>query len=171
MSQNSTESTLPKSISREDAHYSCDPLLANNSANLDKVLNETANQRQEDRKQRNTDQKNNNENDKGNQFSDVVDSGKHCSVISPKNVLRVSYAEILKQPIRKPQSYDSSDSHDIAECDLMQGDQSYLEALQSLGDPFEHEVLCPGDRFTGSFVSDHVFNLNQKNCLLKRYLY
>ena len=27
------------------------------------------------------------------------------SFISPKNVLRVSYAEILKQPIRKPQSY------------------------------------------------------------------
>ena len=67
------------------------------------------------------------------------------SVISPKNVYRVSYAEILKQPIKKPQSCDSSDSHDIAECDLKQGDQSYLEALQSLGDPFEHEVLCPGD--------------------------
>ena len=140
VSQNSTESTLPKSISGEGAHYSSDPLLANNSANLNKVLNETANQRQEDRKQRNTDGENHIENDEGNQFSEVVDSGKHCSVISPKNVLRVSYAEILKQPIRKSQSCDSSDSHDITECDLMQGDQSYLEVLQSLGDPFEHEV-------------------------------
>ena len=50
VSQNSTESTLPKSISRKDAHYSGDPLLVSNSANPDKVLNETANQRQEDRK-------------------------------------------------------------------------------------------------------------------------
>ena len=153
VSQNSTESTLPKSISRKDAHYSGDPLLVSNSANPDKVLNETANQRQEDRKQHSTDEENKIENDEGNQLSEeVVDSGKHCNVISPKNVLRVSYAEILKQPIRKPHSCDSSDSHDIAECDLTQGDQSYLEALQSLGDPFEHEVLCPGDQFTGSFV-------------------
>ena len=30
---------------------------------------------------------------------------------------------------------DSSDYQDIAECDLTQGDQSCLEALQSLGDP------------------------------------
>ena len=35
VSQNSTESTLPKSISRKDAHYSSDPLLCNNSANPD----------------------------------------------------------------------------------------------------------------------------------------
>ena len=31
-----------------------------------------------------------------------------------------------------------------------------------MGDPFEHEVLCPGDRMTGSFVPDHVFNLRKK---------
>ena len=55
VSQKSTESNLPKSISRKDAHYSDDPLLANNSANPDKVLNETANQRQEDRNQHSTD--------------------------------------------------------------------------------------------------------------------
>ena len=111
------------------------------------MLNETVNQCQEDRKEQSTDEKNNNiGNVEGNQFGEkVVDSGKDCSVISPKNVYRVSYAEILKQPIKKPQSCDSSDSHDIAGCDLKQGDQSYLEALQSLGDPFEHEVLCPGD--------------------------
>ena len=87
------------------------------------------NQCQEDRKEQSTDEKNNNiGNVEGNQFGEkVVDSGKDCSVISPKNVYRVSYAEILKQPIKKPQSCDSSDSHDIAECDLKQGDQSYLE--------------------------------------------
>ena len=54
------------------------------------------------------------------------------------------------------------DSHVITEYDLTQGDQSYLEALESLGDSFEHEVLCPGDRMTGSFVSDYVFNLSKK---------
>ena len=123
------------------------------------MLNETSKQRQEDWKQFSTDVENNIENDKGNEFREkVVDSGKHCSVIIPKNFSRVSYAEILKQPIRKPQSCDSSYSHDIAECDLTQGDQSYLEALQLLGDPFEHEVLCSGDRLTGAFVSDHIFN-------------
>ena len=141
--------------------------MANDSANLDKVLNETANQRQEDRKQLSTDEENDIENGEGNQLGEeVVDSGKHCSVISPKNVLRVSYSEILKQPISKLHSCDSSDSHDIEECDLTQG-QSYLEALQSLGDPFEHEVLCPGDRLTGSFVSDHVFNLSKKELSAK----
>ena len=76
------------------------------------------------------------------------------SVISLNNVLRVLYAEILKQPIRKPQSCGSSDSQDIA-------------ALQSLGDPFEHEELCPGDRFTGSFVSDHVLNLSKNELSAK----
>ena len=114
MSQNSTESTLPKSISRKDTHYNSDPLLTNSSANPDKVLNETAYQRQEDRKRHSTDEENNIENNKGNQPDEkIVDFGKHCSVISPQNVLRVSYAEILKQPIRKPQSCDSSDSHDL----------------------------------------------------------
>ena len=146
VSQNSTKRNLPKIISRKDAHYSGDPLLANNSTNPDKVLNETVNQHQEDRKQHGTDEENDIENDEGNQLGEkVVDSGKHCSIISPKNVLRVSYVEILKQPIRKPHSCDSSDSYDIAEYDLTQGNESYLEALQSLGDPFEHKVLCPGD--------------------------
>ena len=37
VSQNNTESTLPKKISREDAHSSSDALLANNSANPDIV--------------------------------------------------------------------------------------------------------------------------------------
>ena len=69
--QSSTESTLPKRISREDAHSSRDVLLSNNSANPDIVLNETANQRQEDM----TDEENNIENGK------VVDSEKHCSFI------------------------------------------------------------------------------------------
>ena len=44
---------------------------------------------------------------------------------------------------------------------------SYLEALQSLGDPFEHEVLCSEDRLKGSFVSDHVFNLSKKELSAK----
>ena len=78
VSQNSNESTLPKSISREDAHYSSDPLLADNFVNPDKVLNETANQRQEDRKQHSTDEENNIKNYEENQFGEkVVDSGKH----------------------------------------------------------------------------------------------
>ena len=71
------------------------------------------------------------------------------------------------QPIRKPQSCDNYDSQIIAECDLTQDDQSYLEALQSLDDPFEHEVLCPGDRMTGSIVSAHVFNLSKKELSAK----
>ena len=142
--------------------------MANNSANPDIVLNENANQRQENGKQNIAGEESNIENDEENQFGEkVVDSWKHCSVISPKNVLRVSYAEILKQPIRKPQSCDRSDSHEIAECDLTQGGQSYLEALQSLRDPFEHEVLCPGDLLAGCFVSDHVFNLSNKELSAK----
>ena len=133
------------------------------------MLNENANQRQENRKQNIAGEESNIENDEENQFGEkVVDSWKYCRVISPKNVLRVSYAEILKkQPISKPQSCDRSDSHEIAECDLTQGGQSYLEALQSLGDPFDHEVLCPGDRLTGSFVSDHVLNLSQEELTAK----
>ena len=60
-------------------------------------------------KQHSTDEENNIENDEENQFGEkVIDSEKPCSVISPKNVLRVSYAEILKQPIRKPQACDNS---------------------------------------------------------------
>ena len=43
--QNSTQSNLPKMVSREDTHSSSDALVANISANPDKVLNETANQR------------------------------------------------------------------------------------------------------------------------------
>ena len=67
----------------------------------------------------NADEEKNIENDEGNQFVEkVVDSEKHCSVISRKNVLRVSYAEILKQPIRKPQSCEYSASQVIAECDF-----------------------------------------------------
>ena len=44
--------------------------------------------------------------DEGNEFGEkVVDFEKHCSLISsPKYVLRVSYAEVLKQPTRRPQS-------------------------------------------------------------------
>ena len=115
------------------------------TANPDKVLNENADQRQEDRKQDSTDEENNIENDEGNQFGEkVVDSGKHCSVISHKNVLRVSYAEILKQPIMKPQSCDSSDSHEFAERDLTQGNQPYLEALQSLVDPLNMKYYVQG---------------------------
>ena len=111
--------------------------MANNSAYSNKVLNETANKRQEDRKQHSTDEL---------ILLKAVDSGKHCSVISSKNFSRVSYAEILKQPIRKPQSCDSFYSHDTAECDLTQIDQSYLEALQLLGDPsILTLVLSPGD--------------------------
>ena len=102
-----------------------------------------------------TDEENNIENDEGNQF------GEKTCVISPKNALRVSYAEISKQPIRKRQSCDSSDYQDTVECDLTQGNQSYLEAVQSLGDPFEHEVLNSGDRMADSFVSDNVFDFNK----------
>ena len=95
VSQNSTESTLPQTISGEDAQYSSDPVLVNNSTNPDKVLNETANQRQGDRRQHSTDEENNIENDEGNQCGEMlVYSGEYCTVISPKNVSRVSYAEI-----------------------------------------------------------------------------
>ena len=43
MLQSSAESTLTKRIPREGARSSSDALLANNSANPDIVLNETAN--------------------------------------------------------------------------------------------------------------------------------
>ena len=109
-------------------------------------------------KQHSTHEENNTENDEGNQFGEkIVNSEKHCSVISLKSALRAPYPQILKQPIGKTQSCDNSDSQVIAECDLKQSEKSYLEALQSLVDPFEHEVLCPGDGMTGSFVSDHTF--------------
>ena len=89
--QNSTESMLPKRISCKDANCSSDALLANHSANLEIVLNETANQHQEDMKKHSTDEENNIENNRGNQFGEmIVDSGKYCSVISLANVLGVS---------------------------------------------------------------------------------
>ena len=69
--------------------------------------------------------------------------------------------------MRKPQLCDNSDSQVITECGLTQGDQSFLEALQSLGDLFEHEVLCPGNRMTHSFVSDLFFSLIKKNLSAK----
>ena len=55
------------------------------------MLNETANQHQEDMKKHSTDEENNIENNRGNQFGEmIVDSGKYCSVISLANVLGVS---------------------------------------------------------------------------------
>ena len=167
VSQNSNESTLPKSISREDAHYSSDPLLADNFVNPDKVLNETANQRQEDRKQHSTDEETNIKNYGGNQFGEkVVDSGKHCSVISPNNVLRVLYAEILKQPIRKPQSCGSSDSQDIAECDLTQGESLFWRLSN-------HWVILLNMKnyVLGIDLQVPLYQIKfLMNCLLKRYL-
>ena len=47
-------------------------------------------------------------------------------VASPKNVLLVSYAEILKWPIRKILFCNNSDSQAASEYDLAQGDQSFL---------------------------------------------
>ena len=70
-----------------------------------KVETETANHYQEYRKQHSPYEENNIENDEGNRFGgNVVDSEKHCSGTSPMNVLPVSYAETLRQTIRKPQS-------------------------------------------------------------------
>ena len=37
----------------------------------------------------------------------------------------------------------------------------------SLGDPFEHEVLCSRDRIADCFTSDHVFNLSKKEFFAK----
>ena len=67
----------------------------------------------------------------------------------------------LKQPI-KSQTCESSDSHVVPECDLTQGDQSVMEALQLLGDPLKHELLCPDNQMTGSFVSECAFNRSKK---------
>ena len=102
----------------------------------------------------------------------VFDSEKHYIVTSHelrvKNDLRVSYAQIFKQLRWILQSCDNCDSQVVAECDLTQCDQFVLEALQSLHGPFKYEVLCSGDRVTGSFVSDHVFNLNKKELSAKK---
>ena len=66
MSQNSTQSTLPKRISPKDANSDSYVLMANNSANPDIVLKDTANQRQEDMKQHSTHEENKIENGEGN---------------------------------------------------------------------------------------------------------
>ena len=89
---NSTENVSPKRISRKDAHSSSDSLLANNSANLDIALNETANQHQEDMKQHSTDEENNIGMTKETSYIRrlLVTS----VVTSPKNVLLVSHGEI-----------------------------------------------------------------------------
>ena len=95
------------------------------------MLNENANQHQDDMKQQCTHEENNIENDEVTQFREkIVDSEKHCCVTNHKNFLRVSYAEILKQPIRRLKSYANSDSEIISECNLTQNDQTLLEALQ-----------------------------------------
>ena len=66
VSQNSTQSTLPKRISPKDANSDSYVLMANNSANPDIVLKDTANQRQEDMKQHSIHEKNKIENGEGN---------------------------------------------------------------------------------------------------------
>ena len=76
--------------------------------------------------------------------------------------LQVSYAENLKQTIKKSKICKSFDSQVVPECDLTQSDRSLLETSQLLGDPFEYEILCPKDRRTGSFVTNHVFNQSKK---------
>ena len=62
-----------------------------------------------------------------------------------------------KQPIKTLQTCENSDSHVVPERDFKKGDLSLLEALQILGDTFEHEI-SPGERMTGSFVTDQIFN-------------
>ena len=71
--------------------------MANNSADFHIVLNETANECQEDMKQHSKDKENNIENDEGNLLVEkVVDSEKHCSVTN-EDGLRQDFREFSRK--------------------------------------------------------------------------
>lgn len=110
------------------------------------------------------------ETDERKQFGEeAASSEKYCSVTNPRNALQVSYAENLKQPIKRLQTCESFDSQIIAEY-FTQGHQSLLERLYNYisHDPFKHEILRPPDRMTDSFVSDYSSNHGKKELSEKK---
>ena len=97
---------------------------------------------------------------------------KNSNLRNSLNFPKVSYATILKQPIRtvRPTSApvyvppQVSTSLNVSESlhDLTQGDDSLLETLQSLGVINDSVLETDSDRIKGSFSSDSVFNLSKK---------
>ena len=85
---------------------------------------------------------------------------------------KVSYATILKQPIRTvrptsapayaPPQVSTSLNLSGSSHDLTQGDDSLLETLQSLGVLNDSVLETDSDRIKGFFSSDSVFNLSKK---------
>ena len=83
------------------------------------------------------------------------------SVISPKNVLRVSYAEVLKQPIRKPQSYVIVLIARILQNVIIHKVTSLVRRLSN------HWVILLNMKYYVQEIEWQVPLPNQKNCLLK----
>ena len=97
---------------------------------------------------------------------------KNSNLRNSLNFPKVSYATILKQPIRTvrptsapvyvPPQVSTSLNVSGSSHDLTQGDDSLLETLQSLGVINDSFLETDSDRIKGSFSSDSVFNLSKK---------
>ena len=97
---------------------------------------------------------------------------KNSNLRNSLNFPKVSYATILKQPIRtvrpactpvyvQPPVFASLNVSESS-YDLTEGDDSLLEILQSLGIRNDRVLEPNGDRIIGFFSSDSVFNLSKK---------
>ena len=97
---------------------------------------------------------------------------KNSNLRNSLNLPKVSYATILKQPIRtvRPTSApvyvpsQVSASHNVSwpSHDLTLGDQSLLEVLQSIGVSNDSILETDSDRIKVSLSYDSVFNLSKK---------
>ena len=97
---------------------------------------------------------------------------KNSNLRNSLNFPKVSYATILKQPIRTviptsapvyvPPPVSTSLNISGSSHYLTQGDDSLLETLKSLGLINNRVLETDSDRIKGSFSSDSIFNLSKK---------
>ena len=95
---------------------------------------------------------------------------KNSNLRNSLNFPKVSYATILKQPIRTvrptsapvyvPPQVSASLNVSGFSYDLTKGDDSLLEILKSLGDKNDKFLETDSDRIKGSFSSNSVFHLS-----------
>ena len=97
---------------------------------------------------------------------------KNSNLRNSLNFPKVSFATILKQPIRTvrptsapvyvPPQVSASLNVSLSSHDLTLGDDSLLEVLQSIGVSNDRFLETDSNRIKDSFLSDSVFNLSKK---------
>ena len=97
---------------------------------------------------------------------------KNSNLRNSLNFPKVSFATILKQPIRTvrptsapvyvPPQVSASLNVSLSSHDLTLGDDSLLEVLQSIGVSNDRFLETDSNRIKDSFSSDSVFNLSKK---------